>query len=76
MNQMQLAMRHVNSFKGERVYIKSIGDRNRIVFLEGVIDGVYPSLFTLLFDTEDGPCKRCFSYTDLLTHRLFIRRCE
>lgn len=73
---MQAAMKHITLLKGKRVFIKSIGDRNRITLLEGTVDGVYPSLFTIKQDTADGPKKKCFSYTDFLTHRLFIKQCE
>ena len=68
-----LAKNRISVFMGRRVKLKAIGDRNRVTMLTGVVDGIYPSLFTVTQAKADGPKKRCFSYTDIITRRLFIK---
>ena len=70
-NMINLARLKISALKGERVCLKSIGDRNRITMVTGVLNGVYPSLFTVV---QDGQKTKCFSYTDMITNRLFIKK--
>ena len=70
-NMMQLARLKISALQGERVCLKSIRDRNRVTMVTGVLDGVYPALFTV---TQDGEKKKCFSYTDIIMNRLFIKK--
>ena len=71
-----LARQRISTLKGHTVCLRAIGDRNRVTTVTGVLDGVYPSLFTVTQATEDGLRKRCFSYTDMITGRLFIKCCK
>ena len=62
---------------GSRVMIQLDKGRHRIDVQEGVINGAYPSVFTILIDeNEDNPPKlMSFSYTDVLTKNIRMRLC-
>lgn len=62
---------------GSRVMIRLDKGRHRIDVQEGVINGAYSCVFTILIDeNEDNPQKlMSFSYTDVLTKNIRMRLC-
>ena len=66
--------RRLSAIKGEDVYIHATGERGREIRMRGVLSGVYPRLFTVVKQTEEGSVTRCFSYTDIIMGRLKIHR--
>ncbi len=63
---------------GNRVMIQLDRGRNRVDIQEGVIQGAYPSVFTILID--DGNEKKpsqllSFSYADVLTRDVRMKLC-
>ena len=63
---------------GNRVMIQLDRGRNRIDIQEGVIQGAYPSVFTILIDDESDknpPQLLSFSYTDVLTRDVRMKLC-
>lgn len=62
---------------GNRVIIRMDKGRHRIDVQEGVINGAYPCVFTILIDeNEDNPAKlMSFSYTDVLTKNIRMKLC-
>jgi uncharacterized protein Veg len=63
---------------GNRVMIQLDRGRNRIDIQEGVIQGAYPSVFTILIDDESDknpPQLLSFSYADVLTRDVRMKLC-
>ena len=59
----------VHRQRGNRVKIQLDRGRNKVDIQEGVIQGAYPSVFTILVDDEqdNAPQLLSFSYTDIIT---------
>lgn len=63
---------------GNRVMIQLDRGRNRVDIQEGVIQGAYPSVFTILIDDENKkkPSQLLsFSYADVLTRDVRMKLC-
>lgn len=63
---------------GNRVVIQLDRGRNKIDIQEGVIQGAYPSVFTVLVDDEreeNPPQLMSFSYTDIITKDIRMKLC-
>ncbi len=63
---------------GNKVMIQLDRGRNRIDVQQGVIQGAYPSVFTILVDDENEknpPQLLSFSYADVLTRDVRMKLC-
>ena len=63
---------------GSKVMIQLDRGRNRVNIQKGVIQGAYPSVFTILVDDENEknpPQLLSFSYADVLTRDVRMRLC-
>ncbi|MCR5388440.1 MAG: Veg family protein [Lachnospiraceae bacterium] len=68
----------VHSRRGNRVVIKLDRGRNKVDIQKGTIQETYPSVFTILVDSEDGinpPQLLSFSYSDIITHDIRMKLC-
>lgn len=64
--------------RGNRVKIQLDRGRNKVDIQEGVIQGAYPSVFTVLVDDEreeNPPQLLSFSYTDIITKDIRMKLC-
>lgn len=65
---------------GHKVRLKSKQGRKQIVVREGVIEGIYPSIFTVKLDVQnDIPTTErrvSYSYADVLTRTVELVVCE
>ena len=63
---------------GSKVMFQLDRGRNRVDVQEGVIQGAYPCVFTILVDdeNEDNPPQLLsFSYADVLTREIRMKLC-
>ncbi len=62
---------------GSRVLIQLDRGRHRVDVQEGVIQGAYPSVFTILVNDEgqENPQIMSFSYADILTRDIRMKLC-
>lgn len=62
---------------GNRVMIQLDRGRNRVDIKEGIIQGAYPSVFTILIDEDEKkpPQLLSFSYADILTRDVRMKLC-
>ncbi|HZJ58374.1 MAG TPA: Veg family protein [Clostridia bacterium] len=62
---------------GERVKLKANRGRRRTYVNEGIINDIYPSVFTVLVDI-DGQSTRtlCYTYSDVLTSNVELVVCK
>ena len=68
----------VHRQRGNRVKIHLDRGRNKVDIQEGVIQGAYPSVFTVLVDDEreeNPPQLLSFSYTDIITKDIRMKLC-
>ena len=63
---------------GSKVMIQLDRGRNKVDIQCGVIQGAYPSVFTILVDDEDEknpPQLLSFSYSDIITRDIRMKLC-
>ena len=68
----------VHRQRGNREKIQLDRGRNKVDIQEGVIQGAYPSVFTVLVDDEreeNPPQLLSFSYTDIITKDIRMKLC-
>ncbi|HHY65502.1 MAG TPA: Veg protein [Clostridiaceae bacterium] len=59
---------------GKRIQLKANKGRKKTIIREGIIENVYPSIFTVSFENEfSSPRMVSYSYTDILTHTVEIK---
>ena len=59
---------------GEKIQLKANKGRKKTIIREGIIENVYPSIFTVSFENEfNSPRMVSYSYTDILTHTVEIK---
>lgn len=74
LNQIKDGLEH---YVGHRVRLRANKSRKRVVVKEGVIEGIYPSIFVIKVEEENrNPRKLSFCYSDLLTHNVELTLCE
>lgn len=56
----------VDSYKGQNISLIVNHGRNKICNYSGMIDSIYPSLFTVNVKNGESFKKHCFSYSDVL----------
>lgn len=68
--------RSVQSLKNASVIVKLNLGRNKFVTFNATVDGVYPSLFTVLPDDKNYLGKTAYSYAEVLCGRVAVKRRE
>ena len=58
--------------KGERITLKMRYGRRGGTTQDGIIDGLYPEVFTVLVREHGYRRRYCFSYSEVLTHHVEI----
>lgn len=58
--------------KGVQVTLRAKNGRKGGYEREGIIDGLYPEVFTVLVRENGYKRRYCFSYSELLTHHVEI----
>ena len=71
-NSLDTIKAQMKGCKGERVMLRAKRGRRGAYEADGIIDGLYPEVFTVLV-REHGYARRyCFSYSEILTHHVEI----
>lgn len=60
--------------KGERVILRTKEDRGRTANITGVIDEVYPAIFTIRAESITGKVILSYTYCDIISGRVKILR--
>ncbi len=58
--------------KGERIIVRMRCGRRGGVQQDGILDGLYPEVFTVLVKEHGYRRRYCFSYSEVLTHHVEI----
>ena len=75
--QMQMTLTDIRKqllpLMGKRIRLRALGERNRVHITGGILDGLYPKVFTVLIQEEGRSFHCSFSYRDILMGRLDIK---
>ena len=71
-NTLSQIRRELESCVGKRIMLKANKGRKKTFIKEGIIENVYPSIFTVRFD-NDSSRKVSYNYTDILTRTVEIK---
>ncbi|NLM73566.1 MAG: Veg protein [Clostridiaceae bacterium] len=59
---------------GKRIQLKANKGRKKIFIREGIVENVYPSIFTVKFENDFNSSRKVsYSYTDILTRTVEIK---
>ena len=76
-NDVNLVRQDITGFIGSKVKLESNKGRHKSVVSEGVIENVYPSIFTILLGGgAESRRTVSYSYTDVLTRAVEITLCD
>lgn len=64
--------RQMRAAKGVRIKIRTRIGRRGGTELGGIIDGLYPEVFTVMVKEHGYRRRYCFSYSEILTHHVEI----
>ena len=65
--------REVENYRGKRIRLEAHKSKKKLYQKEGVIEGTYPSIFTVSVKEDRRPVQRLsFSYSDVLTKSVKI----
>lgn len=65
--------REVENYRGKRIKLEAHKSKKKLYQKEGVIEGTYPSIFTVSVKEDRRPVQRLsFSYSDVLTKSVKI----
>lgn len=65
---------YLDGMKGSTVKLYAVGERNRVTAAEGVLDGVYPDVFTVLVSMGEYDHRYSYTYREVFTKRVRISR--
>lgn len=66
-NGIENAKKRVSLLAGRNILIKVNKGRNKFIQFDGVIENVYPSIFTIKASIDDEDKIMSYSYNDILT---------
>jgi len=64
--------KELSRYLGKHIRLHERGDRNRMHTTDGLLDGLYPAVFTVLVQKEGRVFHCAFSYRDILMQRLSL----
>lgn len=72
---LDMIKKQMRSRKGASVTLRARSGRRGGYECDGVIDGLYPEVFTVLVKENGYKRRYCFSYSEVLTHHVEIAPC-
>jgi len=64
--------RYLADLEGKNVELYAIGDRNRITREQGVLEGVYPDVFTVSVKYGRYTQRYCYTYNEIMTKNVMV----
>ncbi|MCL2415229.1 MAG: Veg family protein [Defluviitaleaceae bacterium] len=72
-NDVNRVKKDISQFVGSKVMLETNKGRQKSLVTSGIIENVYPSIFTILLDCAPGSKRTAsYSYTDVLTRAVEI----
>ena len=73
-NKISQIRKELEGYVGKRIQLKANKGRKKIFIKEGIVDNVYPSIFTVKFENDFNSSRKVsYSYTDVLTKTVEIK---
>ncbi len=73
-NTISQIRRELENCVGKRIQLKANKGRKKIFIKEGIVENVYPSIFTVKFENEFNASRKVsYSYTDILTRTVEVK---
>lgn len=64
--------RYLADLEGRNVELYAIGERNRVTHAQGVLEGVYPDIFTVSVRYGGYTQRYCYTYSEILTKNVRV----
>ncbi len=71
-NNLQIIKNQMKQKKGNHVKLRARVGRRGAYVCSGIIDGLYPEVFTVLVNENGYRRRYCFCYSEILTHHVEI----
>ncbi|NMA66881.1 MAG: Veg protein [Clostridiaceae bacterium] len=73
-NTISQIRKELESCVGKRIQLKANKGRKKIFIKEGIVENVYPSIFTVKFENDFNASRKVsYSYTDVLTRTVEVK---
>ena len=64
--------RSLAGIEGRAVELYAVGERNRVTQERGILDGVYPDIFTVSVRKSGYTQRFCYTYSEVLTKKVKV----
>ena len=64
--------RSLACIEGRAVELYAVGERNRITQEQGILEGVYPDIFTVAVKKGGYTQRYCYTYSEVLTKNVRV----
>ena len=64
--------RSLACIEGRTVELYAVGERNRVTQERGILDGVYPDIFTVSVERGGYTQRYCYTYNEVLTKNVRV----
>ena len=62
----------IQAKKGQNIHLRALYGRRGKLICDGVVDGVYPEIFTIKVSNDGYDRKYCYTYSEVLTNNVQI----
>lgn len=60
-------------YRGRKIQLSTCGGRRKSTVAKGVLEGVYPDVFTVLVKEDNYVRRFCYTYSEILTNNVSIK---
>lgn len=64
--------RYLADLEGRNVELYAVGDRNRVTKARGILEGVYPDVFTVSVEYSGYTQRYCYTYSEVMTKNVRV----
>lgn len=57
----------IRKIRGKRVILNATGGRKKSLNVQGILDGAYPDIFTVVVEEEGFSRRLCYTYAEVLS---------
>ena len=72
MQEKEKIRRSLACIEGSAVELYAVGERNRVTRERGILEGVYPDIFTVSVERGGYTQRFCYTYSEVLTKNVRI----
>lgn len=64
--------RYLADLEGRNVELYAVGERNRVTKAQGILEGVYPDVFTVSVEYSGYTQRYCYTYSEVMTKNVRV----